>query len=104
MITRKEYMADSANLHQAYYLETALMAGLTGNSLPVSVAKIREALQVDRNLNNIPLQRWDACVSPWVRSAIAQVNIQKEGHCASSLSDGVCALKALARHLAEREA
>jgi hypothetical protein len=102
MITRKEYMADSSNLHQAYYLETAQMAGLTAHNLPVSVDKIREALKTDRNLNNIPLQWWDACVTSWVRSAIARVNVEKEGQRASSLSDGVCALKALARHLAEQ--
>lgn len=102
MITRAEYMADGAKLHQSYFLELAQHAGLTAHNLPVSVEKIREALKTDEHMNNIPLQLWDSRVTAHVRSAIAQVNITKEGHCASSLSDGVCALKALARHLAEQ--
>lgn len=100
MITRQEYMADSENLHQAYYLETAQMAGLSVVNLPTSIANIRKALETDKNLNNISLQAWDYCVTSSVRAAIARVNVEKEGQHASSLSDGVCALKALARHLA----
>lgn len=100
MMTRAEYMADSTTLHQAYFLELAQHAGLTARDLPVSIEKIREALKTDEHMNNIPLHLWDSRVTPHIRSAIAQVNITKEGHCASSLSDGVCALKALARHLA----
>lgn len=102
LITRAEYMADSKNLHQAYYLELARHAGLTERTLPVSLERIRKALETDEHMNNIPLYLWDLCVTPHVRSAIAQVNIVKEGTCTSSLNDGVCALKALARHLAER--
>lgn len=100
LITRAEYMADSANLHQAYYLEVAQHAGMNASSLPVSVEECREALKTDKHMNNISLVKWDARASHW-KQAVAQVNIAKEGHCASSLSDCVCALKALARHLAE---
>lgn len=100
LITRKEYMADSANLHQAYFLELAQYAGMNESSLPVSLEKIREALKTDKNMNNIPLGMWDARAYGW-KQRVAQVNIAKEGACVSSLSDCVCALKALARHLAE---
>lgn len=99
LITRTEYMADSKNLFHAYFLEIAQHAGMNASSLPVSVDKIREALKTDEHLNNIPLAKWDACAIGWKKS-VAQVNIAKEGHCTSSLSDCVCALKALAKHLA----
>ena len=99
-----KHMADSENLHHAYYLEMAQHAGFTKNNLPVSVDKIRKALETDEHLNNIPLHLWDSRVTPSVRQAIGRVNIAKEGRCVSSLSDGVCALKALAKHLAKTSA
>lgn len=104
VITRAEYMADSERLHHAYYLETAQLAGMTARSLPVPLTRIKLALaDGDKHLNSIPLHMWDNCALGW-RYEVAQVNIHKEGYCASSLSDCVCALKALAKHLATKEA
>lgn len=102
LITRAEYMADSKNLHQAYFLEIAQHAGMNASSLPVSIDDIREALKTDEHLNNISLAKWDVRAIGW-KKHVAQVNIAKEGRCISSLSDCVCALKALAKHLAAQQ-
>lgn len=89
--------------HARYAIEklitrAAIHAGMNASSLPVSIAKIRKALETDKHMNNIPLHLWDSCAFGW-KNKVAQVNIAKEGRCTSSLSDCVCALKALARHL-----
>ena len=105
MITRKQYMADSHSLHHAYYLQLAGMSRLGAHDLPVSIEEIREALKTDEHLNNIPLYRWDACARSVERQMRPAVTKAEEypagpGNTVWSLSDGVCALKALAKHLA----
>jgi hypothetical protein len=101
MLTRKQYMASSDQLHHAYYLQLAQMAGLGARSLPVGLDKIREALKTDEHLNNIRLTLWDAaalnCKSR-VSDYIAKCEESKHKGL-WSLGDGVCILKALAKHL-----
>ncbi len=97
MITRSDYMKNT-NLHQAYYLQMAQNAGLTARNLPVSIADIRKALETDEHLNNIPLSFWDNRALA-ARSQISKASVMS-GDSGFSLSNGVCALKALAKHLA----
>lgn len=99
MITRDEYMKDSERLHQAYYLQMAQNAGLGLANLPVPLGRIRDALKTDKNLNNIPLHCWDAYAMRH-KEAIGRAAAMS-GDSGFSLGNGVCALKALARHLAE---
>jgi hypothetical protein len=98
LLTRDAYMKDSRNLHQTYYLQIARMAGLRANNLPVSIERIREALKTDQHLNNIPLRLWDLKASH-VAGAVMRAE-RKCGDTAPAPLDGVCALKALAKHLA----
>lgn len=98
IITRAEYMKDSRNLHQAYYLQIARMAGLKARHLPVPVESIREALKTDEHLNNIPLSLWDNAAFR-VKAQVKRAE-RECGDTAPADLDGVCALKALARHLA----
>lgn len=94
-------MNDSGTLHHAYYLQLAQMSGLGARSLPTSLDKIRTALKSDEHLNNIPLQLWDSAALN--RKSMMSDHIAK---CEESrhkglwsLGDGVCILKALAKHL-----
>jgi hypothetical protein len=97
MITRKAYMADSANLHHAYYLEIA-MASLPLN-IPCSVEQVREALASgDEHLNTIPLGKWDAMALTGDNRRMYKA--LKERGDFQSLGTGVCVLKAYAKHLA----
>lgn len=104
MITRKEYMANSEKLHHAYYLQIALKSGLTKHHLPAFLPEIKEALKTDRHLNNIPLLRWDARAANTKQLVTKQITIAEEfpagpSKVVWSLGDGVCILKALAKHL-----
>lgn len=54
MITRAEYMEDSENLHQAYYLEYATALGIRFSAAEVEM--FAKALETDKHMNNIPLQ------------------------------------------------
>lgn len=94
MITRKDYMADSANLHQAYYLEVALAARLM---VPDWIMEdVRKS--TDPNLNDIALGRWDALAG--ARPNPSLVSALKARGDVYSIAGSVCAYKALAKHLA----
>lgn len=98
MIAYKEYMADSQNLHQSFYLEVAKEAGISyanSNDLP----KIKEALKHDENLNNIPLAFWDKRA---IFTASAVGKALKARGTFYSLASGVCAHKAAAREAARQ--
>lgn len=56
--------------------------------------RIRACLVTDKYLNNIPLRRWDAVAECSVRQLA-----RRAGYRAWSLSDGVCVLKHVARHV-----
>lgn len=100
LLTRAGYMTDSKKWHQAYYLQIARMAGLSARHLPKAVWEIREALKTDQHLNNIPLAWWDRAAS-LVSAQVMRAEKACGDTCPAPL-DGVCALKALARHLAEQ--
>ena len=94
MITRKDYMADSANLHHSYYLQFAT---------PYTYSLIKGFVG-ERDYNSIPLQQWDS-ISESVRMSVDKTLLARaEGYeppkYAWSLSTSVCIAKAVARELA----
>ena len=92
MITRTEYMTNSANLHHSYYLEVAKASGISyANSADLQL--IKSSLASDKHLNNIPLEVWDR------RARISQPAISralKERGDFYSFAGGVCTHKAAA--------
>lgn len=101
LITRAEYMADSSNLHHAYYLQFATRATFAIVLARIGRSAIAES--TDPHMNDIPLCRWDA-LNESIRSSIRQrVKGQAEGYPAGrfswSLSDAVCIAKAVAREI-----
>lgn len=100
MITHAEYMADSANLHHAYYLEIAQDTANIG--LPFTIQRIRQALDKgDIHLNSLPLTTWDASATIQQNSMRRALKRHGTGY---SLGTGVCVLKAWAKHLAKLDA
>ena len=94
MITRKDYMADSNNLHHSYYLQFATK----------STFSLIKAFVGERDYNSIPLHAWDR-ISESVRMSVDKTLLARaEGyeppHYPWSLSISICIAKAVARELA----
>ena len=99
LITRKEYMADSKNLHKLYY-EQFVTSGV------IQLVKNRIGLQriinsTDPYFNDIPLIEWDRLNGLVKTYSDTRKKSEAEG-CEKgkylwSLSDGVCIAKAAAR-------
>lgn len=101
MITRAEYMADSAKLHDAFYLEYATGVGFAWTD-KAQIERFRVALETDERMNNIPLAWWDARGAHFQKSAAMHRVAREKGAGGVSLSDCVCMLKAAARHAVEQ--
>lgn len=97
-LTRKQYLADSSNLHHVYYMQfaTPAMRGrVTATFSPEELAA-----STDRHFNDIPLSRWDDLARasyPYFPHAL----IVQAGDF-YSLSFGVCLLKAIAGDIVSR--
>ena len=96
MITRKDYMADSANLHHKYYLQFATQ----------STYSLIKAFVGGRDYNSIPLHSWDY-ISEKVRRSVDKTLLSRaEGYeppkYAWSLSNSICIAKAVARELSSQ--
>jgi len=94
MITRKEYMADSTNLHHAYFLQWATPR------IRAAVDRLKDRIMdsTDPYLNDIDLSTWDL-ISRANYHGLCDVNLKINGRVSASLSDGVCAAKAYANEL-----
>jgi hypothetical protein len=90
MITRADYMANSATLHQAYYAEVAADARLTIR--PDLLARVVRS--TDPHLNDIPLAVWDN-ISLAYQSSLSRAFKARGDFW--SLAGGCCAAKAQAR-------
>ena len=99
-LTYKEFCEDSKNLFHAYYLQQAQLAHIR---IPTDmVAASKKALATgDEWLNTISLNKW-AKISETYRHDLSRANEIVNGRYSWSLSDGVCAAKALAMHLATK--
>lgn len=101
MITRKEYMTDSANLHQAYYAQfitEATRRYVLGN---VGMSKLKAS--TDRHLNDVTVKRYDSGLTVW---NVAPVNVAKAidaGECVANPTPScrTCTAKEAARVLLE---
>ena len=94
MITRKDYMADGANLHHSYYLQFATP----------STYSLIKAFVGGRDYDSIPLHSWDR-ISESVRMSVDKKLLSEaEGYdypkYGWSLSTSICIAKAVARELA----
>lgn len=94
MITRKDYMADSANLHHSYYLQFATE----------STYRLIKAFVGERDYNYISLRNWDS-ISEMVKASVDKRLLGRaEGYdypkYAWSLNTSICIAKAVARELA----
>ena len=96
MITRKDYMADSANLHHSYYLQFATQ----------STYSLIKAFVGKRDYNSIPLYQWDRMsesvrmsVDKRLLSAAEGYDYPKYGW---SLSTAVCIAKTVAREISSQ--
>ena len=94
MITRKEYLADSANLHRRYYLQFATQ----------STYKLVKTFVGERDYKSIPLYKWDS-LSELVRMSVNKTLLGRaEGYeypnYGWSLSTSVCIAKAVAEDIA----
>lgn len=100
-ITNEEYMNDSSKLHHAYYLQMATLAGM---HIPTDMLnRSKKALATgDKHLNSIPLKEWDH-LSKVYKQNIARANKIVNNASKWSLSDGVCAAKAMAIELVKDE-
>ena len=93
MITRKDYMSDSANLHHSYYLQFATE----------STYSLIKAFVGKRDYNSIPLHSWDR-ISEAVKSSVDKRLLGRaDGYdypkYTWSLSTSICIAKAVAREL-----
>lgn len=106
LITRKQYLADSANLHQAYYAQF-----LTDATRAVVVQRFgKEALLAskDPHFNDIPLAAWDM-LAPRIRETcntklLGEAEDQPPGRYLWSLGTAVCIAKAVAREIRDNAA
>ena len=104
-MTRKEYLSQITSsqngqgvetlreIHQCYYVNLATLAGI---HVPDYVMGwVRDSK--DYFFNDTPLDVWEAWAQ-YFRVPISVANRDLNGRYHFSLNDGVCALKALARH------
>ncbi|MGA0021607.1 MAG: hypothetical protein ACO3GW_05530 [Vulcanococcus sp.] len=94
-ITRKQYLAHTAELFDAYFLQFAgpgYRSALSGKFGPEELLA-----STDPHFNDIPLARWDDAA----RELYPYVNHRKitEAEDFYTLSTGVCLAKAMAREL-----
>lgn len=93
MITREEYMQDSANLHNEYYAQfvnpSITHIVLTG------IGKDAILNSTDEHFNDIPLRKWDL-LSDRIKYEISS-KLLKEAGGIRSLSTYVCVAKQAAR-------
>lgn len=96
MITRKDYMADSANLHHSYYLQFATE----------STYSLIKTFVGGRDYDSIPLHSWDRISEMVRRSVDKKLLSEAEGYdypkYGWSLSTSICIAKAVARELSSQ--
>jgi hypothetical protein len=86
--------------HQELYTKVVNGIGLEvcEKYIPVSIEKLRDALQVDPHLNSIALKKWDNAANRAFRHTFRLIKVDT-----ISLSEAVCTLKQAARMLVERD-
>ena len=97
MLTRKEYMADSQNLHRAYYGQFVTQRMQQSVVATFGIERLLSAFDADNHLNGIgPVQKWDGFVQPFdVQKALKACGDHY------TLAGGVCIAKEAARKAIE---
>lgn len=100
MFSRDDYMAGKCT-HRQYYAQftKAFKRSIRKRGGP---AFWREQLEIDENLNHIPIAEWDALAKIHKASTVHD-NMRVNKRRVWSLSDGVCAAKEAARQIAEEK-
>ena len=93
MITRKEYLENSKELHLQYYLQFATTD--TKKQVLYNIGSDRINNSNDKHFNDIPLSEWDM-LSKFV---VFNAKLCREVNGQISLSDRVCILKAIAENI-----
>jgi hypothetical protein len=116
--TRDDYMNHRID-HETYYLSLARLIGFEAIASYVrniaTPEQIARALDTERALNTIPLQKWDALHDP-IRRLVAERNRERgimarswcgqplqPGTICWSMSESVCVAKAVARAMVAKE-
>lgn len=94
MITRKEYMNNSNDLHRAYYAQ--MVTDQHKRSIIQLFGLDRLLTCTDPHLNDIPLRCWDN-----LANSIKVSNLKQYGE-NNSLSSKVCILKEAAKQIIEK--
>ena len=101
MKTRTDYLAGKCTHHEYYsQFVTPSIVACVLRSIGDG-AYLTRMYQADKNLGNIPLEKWDSIVLQ--DPSIGALDEQGTGKLYYSLSNGVCVLKTAARLIIERE-
>jgi hypothetical protein len=102
VITRSEYMKDSARLHQAFYGQFATMGLIRMIARRISVGSLIKSR--DQWLNDIPLREWDMLpCQDYISHDLWRQAREQEDKTKFwwSMSDNTCVAKAAARIIIE---
>lgn len=103
MITRKQYMADSANLHESYYGQFVTPEIKQRVLKRFGIEILKNEFQKDENLNGIPLKCWDDLAGNRITfdgyAATLCADTLKAAGDGPTWSNSVCILKAAARQI-----
>lgn len=99
VITRKEYLADSANLHRAYYAQFVTLHLRHHIAERIGMDRLRAS--TDPHLNDIPIQEWERLT--WMMPLGAFNRMRATGDTVTQ-SGMVCVLKEAARQAIEHDA
>ena len=97
MITRTEYMADSANLHQAYYSQAVTPSVIAWVESRIGVNALLAS--TNPHLNDIPLGKWDAFIQSPAWPAACKILRDTGDTAPNTLGCAVCVAKAAARQI-----
>jgi hypothetical protein len=106
LITRSEYMENSSELHNTYYLQFATESTKSFVLSSLTVEKIKDALNNgDKHLNDIkiPYNDMGRGGSWWWDDAPINIDLLKELGESNSKSTHTCVGKAVAKMLAENK-
>jgi hypothetical protein len=100
MITRKQYLEDSENLHHKYYKQFVTPEIRDVILTSIGLNELHWLYEKDEHLNNIPLSRWDSMAAGFRREIDTKMRAVGD---LWSLGGGTCVFKTAARMIVLRE-
>jgi hypothetical protein len=102
MITRKQYMENSSELHHDYYMQFAT-EGMKDQILRIWPKEvIQKCYSGDPNLNNLPgewMKQMDLLTTFFYKKSLARKSRAINGTSSYSLSMGICVYKAIMKEI-----